>query len=418
MNCPGCGRAITPERDEAYCPYCGSAIGGRRVRGWFRAAVLGLVTMILVSGLLFGVGALAAKYVGRAGSVSGEVSRVSLSLAEHEGLLYPGDTAKLAMEFYPEVRRAPELSWSSSDESVAVIDETGLVSILSEGEAEITVVLSNGVSASLPVKAQKKPELLTLGETGLIIKKGETRVLEAVAAPSGSAYGSIEWKSSNTKVLTVDGNGIIKGVSRGRARVTAKLDCGVEAETEVFVYEYGFDVLADLIASTGEFDSEAECFFRVLDHEQETNEDGLLIHRYTELIYFPDEDAISVCCDIYDDDVTMYYETCADIYRDERYNAYISFQCAMDTAGLTSHMTPLSSGTYMEAEGGGGFYLPNYTPGCSAVFHWYDGDSTFRETAQQISDEMLGYSMLKLKEKWPELGLPFTYAEILNLDSL
>ena len=419
MTCPNCGREFTLEEGFAYCPYCGAkADEKKRITGWLRAALLGLLCILLAGGVLFGVGALANRYLETDRAASREVSSVALSVTEHRGGFYPGDTAKLVPEFLPEVKRAPRLSWSSSDESVAIVDETGRVSILKEGEAEITVLLENGVSAGLTVKANKKPERFTLGEEQITLKKGATHLLDAAAYPAGSAFESIEWKSSDSGILSVDENGRLKALSRGRATVTATLDCGLEAKVDVLVFEFGFDILADLITREGEVDYASKCAYLILDHEQETNEDNILVHKYTELIYFPKDDAISLCCDIYDDEVSMYYEMSVDFYRDERYNAYINFRCSLAPGSGGSHMTLLSADARIDAEGQGGFYLPNYVPGCSAVFHWYEGDATYRETAQQISDGMLEYAMNKLKEKWSELDIDITYAEALNLDQL
>ena len=317
----------------------------------------------------------------------------------------------------PNVKRTPKLSWSSSDESVAVIDETGRVKVLAEGEAELTVLLENGVTGSVTITANKKPERLELKESELTLKKGGVFVLEAKTFPEGSAYGSIEWKSKDPDILSVDEDGVIKGLAHGRTTVSAKLDCGLTAYADVLVYEFGFDILADLILRTGEVDYESECCFLALDHEQETDENGILVHKYTELIWYPDDEAISICCDIYDDDIERYYELSVDFYRDERYNAYIYFHCMLDAAG-GAPMVPLVFSDGDETEAQAGFYLPNYVPGASAVFQWYNGEASFRDTAQEISDHMLEYALNKLKEKWGDLGLDITPAEALNLERL
>ena len=414
MTCPVCGRELTLE-SASFCPYCGGRLEEKnKVTGWFRAALLGLLCILLAGGVIFGVAALAHRCLELERTSSGEVSAVKVALSEHEGCFYPGDTARLAFEFYPNVKRTPKLSWSSSDESVAVIDETGRVRVLAEGEAELTVLLENGVTGSVTIKANKKPERLLIGEGELTLKKGETKKLEAVTVPSGSAYGSIEWKSSDPSVAEVDENGGIKAVGRGRATVTAELDCGISASAEVFVYEFGFDILANRLEQIGEVDMFSQCVYFELEHEQEKDQNGLVIHKYTELIWYPEDEIISLCCDVYDEDLSMYYELMVDIYRDERYDAFIWF-ASSDGSDVYSHTTPLASSGLSGIEAGSEFYLPNYYPGSRAVFQWYEGDEEFRDAAQEIADGMLEYAMITLRDNWEKVGLEQSYKDILYL---
>ena len=78
---------------------------------------------------------------------------------------------------------------------------------------------TRGVSVTLPkVKVSK----LTLNRTSVsLTKKGQTYQLKATASPSNATTKSVTWKSSNTKVVTVNSAGKLTAVGNGSATITA-----------------------------------------------------------------------------------------------------------------------------------------------------------------------------------------------------
>lgn len=78
---------------------------------------------------------------------------------------------------------------------------------------------TKGVSVTLPkVKVSK----LTLNRTSVsLTKKGQTYQLKATASPSNATTKSVTWKSSNTKVVTVNSAGKLTAVGNGSATITA-----------------------------------------------------------------------------------------------------------------------------------------------------------------------------------------------------
>ena len=78
---------------------------------------------------------------------------------------------------------------------------------------------TRGVSVTLPkVKVSK----LTLNRTSVsLTKKGQTYQLKATASPSNATTKSVTWKSSNTRVVTVNSAGRLTAVGNGSATITA-----------------------------------------------------------------------------------------------------------------------------------------------------------------------------------------------------
>ena len=157
------------------------------------------------------------------------------------------------------VPEAPKtITWTSSDASVAVVHavtlprpkdvrgvdyHNAMVIGLKEGKTTITAKTEHGYEVKFTVNVSKKNQ----NATGLkkveidpsaSFKKNETTVLvsrtldlknELVSGAVGDLAGSVvkkEWKSSNTKVATVDANGIVKGLAEGTTIITYKMEAG------------------------------------------------------------------------------------------------------------------------------------------------------------------------------------------------
>ena len=94
-------------------------------------------------------------------------------------------------------------------------------------QAEITVIFS---------KAAVKVTKITLDQTALSLKTGESKALKATLEPADATDKTIKWSSSNTAVATVDDKGNVKAVAKGSADITAaSVDGTVKAVCKVTV---------------------------------------------------------------------------------------------------------------------------------------------------------------------------------------
>ncbi|MBR5338050.1 MAG: Ig-like domain-containing protein [Lachnospiraceae bacterium] len=62
---------------------------------------------------------------------------------------------------------------------------------------------------------------VSLSKRSVSIGKGQTFALKAVIAPDSASACGVKWKSSNKKVATVDKDGVVKGIKKGTATITA-----------------------------------------------------------------------------------------------------------------------------------------------------------------------------------------------------
>lgn len=136
-----------------------------------------------------------------------------------------GETRQLSVTVSPENATDKRLEYSSSNPAVAAVSASGIVTAKKEGQATITARAKDGSgeydSCNITVAGAAKVTGISLNQTSAVIKRGKTVTLQAKIAPDYAANKKVTWKSSNTKVATVDGNGKVKGKSVGRATIMA-----------------------------------------------------------------------------------------------------------------------------------------------------------------------------------------------------
>lgn len=126
-----------------------------------------------------------------------------------------------------------EVTWNSSDSSIATVSNDGLVTAVKAGNATITATTANGKKATCQVKVEE-PEKISLNKADLVIDKSIT-TKETLIATVISQNKTVTWESSNANVATVDQNGNITPLANGETTITAKLASGVKAECKVKV---------------------------------------------------------------------------------------------------------------------------------------------------------------------------------------
>ena len=153
----------------------------------------------------------------------------SLMLAEQLSLdktsltLYGNESQQLTATVLP-AEASQELMWTSSDESVATVSQSGLVSAVAPGQAVITATTTDGtdLSASCNVTVlHVQAESIQLNVTTAGLNEGSTLQLTATILPEECDIKTVLWASNNPSVATVDSNGLVTTHSVGTATITA-----------------------------------------------------------------------------------------------------------------------------------------------------------------------------------------------------
>ena len=147
----------------------------------------------------------------------------SITLSQTTATIKEDEEVKLTATVLPAKAASQTLTWKSSNTAVATVDGNGLVKAVAPGSADITVTTTDGsnLSATCTVTVTKiLASSITLSQTTASIKEDEEVQLTATVLPVKVASQTLTWKSSNTAVATVDGNGLVKAVAPGSATIT------------------------------------------------------------------------------------------------------------------------------------------------------------------------------------------------------
>ena len=147
------------------------------------------------------------------------VKKISLDKKSLE--LKIGETHNLTATVTPTDATYKELTWTSSNEKVATVDENGKITAISNGLAVISAVGHGDVEERCIVKVVNPVKKITFDKNTLELNMSETYDLVATVTATDESYKTLTWTSSNENVATVDENGKITAVNSGLAIITA-----------------------------------------------------------------------------------------------------------------------------------------------------------------------------------------------------
>ena len=152
-----------------------------------------------------------------------EIPVSSIVLNTNNVEMTEGESVRLVATVSPANATNASITWSSSNEAVATVDQQGLVTALKEGAADITAQAGDKTATC---KVQVKPLVvpvtsIALNKTSLSLKEGESETLVATVSPDNATDKTVTWSSSNTSIATVDASGRVTAIKEGTATITA-----------------------------------------------------------------------------------------------------------------------------------------------------------------------------------------------------
>ena len=119
---------------------------------------------------------------------------------------------------------ALDMSYSSSDPAIVMVDENGNIAAISAGTAEVALSSKDSkITASKTIEVVVTPTGITTTDA-LTLTAGEASTLETAVAPDDATHVSISYTSSDNDIATVSGAGEVTAVAAGDATITAAVD--------------------------------------------------------------------------------------------------------------------------------------------------------------------------------------------------
>lgn len=133
--------------------------------------------------------------------------------------VYTGSKFTLKATVTPELASVTnDVDWSSSKEAVATVDN-GVVTAKKAGSAVITAKVG-AVTATCKVTVRQHVTSVKLNAKSKVLYNGKATTLKATVSPSNASNKAVTWKTSNSKVATVNAKGIVTAKKPGYAYIT------------------------------------------------------------------------------------------------------------------------------------------------------------------------------------------------------
>lgn len=164
---------------------------------------------------------------GKHASCSVNVKRLvsSITLEKTSMTIYNGQTVAIIATVNPEDANNTELTWNSSDPSIAVVSSSsGILTGISRGNTTITATANDGsgTSATCEVEVKQYVTRIALDRASLAFVVGDSATLFVSALyPDNANDKSFSWLSTDESVATVDDTGKVVAISGGVAIVKA-----------------------------------------------------------------------------------------------------------------------------------------------------------------------------------------------------
>ena len=162
----------------------------------------------------------------------------SITMDEEDLTLERGETTRLTVTVSPSDADDTSVTWRSNNSAVATVDGGGRVTAIEVGTAIISATTNDGsgLSARCTVTVTPKDvDEITLNKERLEMEIGDIERLTAIVSPDDADDKTVTWQSTDSKVASVNSDGVVTARSAGEATITATTSNGLTAECHVEV---------------------------------------------------------------------------------------------------------------------------------------------------------------------------------------
>jgi uncharacterized protein YjdB len=148
------------------------------------------------------------------------VSRIMIEDVPAE--LNIGDTHTAKGSVYPDNAENKDITWKSSDESIAIVSSSGVIKGVGAGNVTITAVTSNNVSSSFSVAIREViASDIVITNIPKTVAVGDTATLKVTLSPNNTSSKDITWRSSRPEIAAIDASGKLIALAAGETTITA-----------------------------------------------------------------------------------------------------------------------------------------------------------------------------------------------------
>ncbi len=173
-------------------------------------------------------------------------------LTEYTEPLEATRTIELSAHVLPENAKQ-SVMWSSSDVSIASVDESGVVTAKKPGEVRISATATDKTKKGTVLEKsfnltvfKYDAEKITVDKKELNILLNTNGTITAIVEPANTTFNGYGWTSSDESVATVTMNGVINAHKVGKTTITATCvdNSDIKDTCEVTVFKYDVESIS------------------------------------------------------------------------------------------------------------------------------------------------------------------------------
>lgn len=164
------------------------------------------------------------------------VDDIQINVESVDFVMGVNGTAAIVPQLSPSTVTPQDLIWTSSNPSVVTVDNNGVLTAHSDGEAIITITSQDRtiVKTCKVSVSHIKLTTLQLDYEDYTMQEGAEITLSVTKQPANAYYQNIAWKTTNASVATVE-NGKVTAVRAGKVDIIASCMDGLEDTCHVTV---------------------------------------------------------------------------------------------------------------------------------------------------------------------------------------
>lgn len=158
------------------------------------------------------------------------ITASGIKFAQETFSIKVGETIQLSYSFIPENTTHQDVTWSSSNENISTVSQTGIIKGINIGETVVTIVSkeNSNIKASCIINVIERPlEGIALDRTEITnVVAGLKETLSVQYIPECATNKNVKWESSDTNIATIDDNGVVSLLTAGTCTITVTSEDG------------------------------------------------------------------------------------------------------------------------------------------------------------------------------------------------
>ena len=165
------------------------------------------------------------------------------SLSVRGEFIEDGGSSQMSVIVTPEDATNQKVDWSVSNQEVATIDETGVLTAVTNGIVTVTATATDGsaVTATKSIRVSGVQGPIVLVESISLsvedITDGREKQFSVEVLPANATNKDVEWLVSDESIAEISEEGLLKPLKNGsvKVKVEAKDGSGVQTEEEILI---------------------------------------------------------------------------------------------------------------------------------------------------------------------------------------